>query len=359
MNKFLFYLTLAVFFPSISLSFAQTTQLQITPNGKSREIQVPVGYTSNKVILYFLSKGNITQLADIGVSGPNGLRIKGSYRIPSGALDQLLTSDKGWNDLPFQDTAGKQSAFISIKKDTATTDSSSTNSSGTTSSSTDTSTCGGLKEVDIQFFIQQGVFGSTRADVCKFFSAFGNIVPPEVGGTPTSGNPFIPGGSGNDLDRSFLIRKDTCGTKKDAQYLVRFEVLLDQIDQASKDAGFKFSIAAKAENYKGRMAASIKPISDGKFFPAPLILIHSLGGYFEKEEKVSVVRWKNRRISSVKQLPVDGEFVNYRGKFLRRVVASSVMTGGKATVEISNNNDAYSVCFDMVRKRQRVNGYVN
>jgi hypothetical protein len=353
MKKLIFSIVFAALFTNIS--FAQTTQLQIPPNGKSKEIQVPVGYASNKVIVYFLSKGNLTQLADIGVSGPNGLRIKGSYRIPSGALDKLLNSDKGWNDLPFQDTAGKQSAFISIKKDTATTD----NSSSSNSSTTDALTCSELKEVDIQLFIQQGIFGSTRAEVCKNISAsYNNLVSTIDGETPPSENPLLPDVYGNDVERSFLIRKDTCGTKKETDYLVRFEVFLDKVSQTTKDAGFTFSIAAKAENYKGEMAASLKPVADGMFYPAPLLLLESLEDYASGKETVNVVRWKNRKVVSVTKLKIE-DYPNYRGNRLARIVATKVMTGGKATVEISNNNDAYSVCFEMKRKRQRANGYVN
>ena len=58
----------------------------------------------------------------------------------------------------------------------------------------------------------------------------------------------------------------------------------------------------------------------------------------------------------IKKLPVE-DYAYYKGMILTRILVGSVLTGGKATFELTNGYSVYSVCFKLVRSRQKVGGY--
>jgi hypothetical protein len=50
-------------------------------------------------------------------------------------------------------------------------------------------------------------------------------------------------------------------------------------------------------------------------------------------------------------------YLHYKQFVLGLAPVDKVLTGGRGTFEIFNERDAYGVCFELVRKRQRVEGY--
>jgi hypothetical protein len=213
--------------------------------------------------------------------------------------------------------------------------------------------CYGMTPADIQYVIQ--IFASTVGqkltpdDVCRLYDP--NYQP----GSYPGGSSGTGSGSYSGNSASIMIRKDTCGAKSSANYFVRVDLNLAGVDPQIRANGFEIQAAVLAQGYKGSRAASLKPESDGKFAPRPLLLLSTTGGYLGGNESAAVVRWSRGKVKSVQHLRVE-DYVGWQGKVLARIVAPP-LNGGKAVVELSSKSAMYSVCFQMVRKRQRYNGY--
>lgn len=168
------------------------------------------------------------------------------------------------------------------------------------------------------------------------------------GSTPTPSEPGELAGRG-------LVSKDSCD-RTITRYQVDFVVDLSGIDRAA--AGSSFTISGSIDARTNQASpASIKPVSDGKFAPKPLVLIQGVGySYYNSGETLRLVKWSKGRPGKGKTLKIEDR-VYYRGQSLARSVANGILTGGKGTFEISNGDKVGTACFSLVRARQRVNGY--
>lgn len=152
---------------------------------------------------------------------------------------------------------------------------------------------------------------------------------------------------------ALLVRKDTCGWKSNAKQLMVLELRFDQVDAATLAAGFQMEVGTQVGTYRGSRIASIKPVSDGKYAPRPLLLIHTISG---GSDLVTLSSWARSKLRSSRPLKVE-DLVYWRGFVLNRIVAANILRGGKATVDVFNGAAAYSACITLRRTRQRVNGY--
>ena len=155
----------------------------------------------------------------------------------------------------------------------------------------------------------------------------------------------------------YHIHKDACLSDVSTRYKSRVVLSFAAIEPSAREHGFKIIIAAKEHRFAGSMAASIKPVAEGQFRGEPILLMSSIqyGGEF-----VRVINRRRGRVYSHRIVPVL-KYVFYRGYTLSltrlRGVLRSASGGGRATFEITNGGYVYGVCFDLVRKRQVVNGY--
>lgn len=189
--------------------------------------------------------------------------------------------------------------------------------------------------------------GITPEQFCAGFGGGGNPPGGDNGGGGT-------GQVGNEVTQIGLLRKNACAGAKRSRYLVRMKVDLSAVDPATLQGGVELRGSFKERNYNGSRAASIKPRSDGRFAPAPLLLMSSVSSY---GERLSVMRWKNNRPRKATPVRIE-DYVYYRGLVLTRSVVTSLLNGkGKATFELTNGDRAYAVCFSMRRERQNRNGY--
>ena len=147
--------------------------------------------------------------------------------------------------------------------------------------------------------------------------------------------------------KGVLIR-NACGGKNDKQVL-KVTVSFKQ----RRTAPTTIRLSALELTYQGDMAATIKPVSEGKFAPQPLLLMSYLSTCGQEAflSKFTNNTERNRTPIKVRDL------IPYNGRVLNRSPIGALLRGGKGTFTLTNGDYAYGVCFNLVAKRQKVNGY--
>ncbi len=149
-----------------------------------------------------------------------------------------------------------------------------------------------------------------------------------------------------------LLHKNACRPKA-TRYLLRVVVDLSELLPEQR-AGAAISVQANEYQFTGDKAASIKPVSDGRFAPQPLLLMSFLGTFCG--QRINLVRWGNDRPKIAATIRVE-DLIPYKGRILTRSPIGRFLRGGNATFELQNVRSSYGVCFRLERKRQKVNGY--
>lgn len=141
-----------------------------------------------------------------------------------------------------------------------------------------------------------------------------------------------------------IFHKDACGSEED-EYELSITI----------SSSGRPSLSVRSQDWHGGMQASIKPTSEGRFAPQPLILMNWLQS--RCGQLINAVKWQDGRPSKVEYVPV-GDFIPYRDMRLARSPIGHLLNGGKGTFElISPLKGGYGVCFDFEKKRQVRNGY--
>jgi hypothetical protein len=205
----------------------------------------------------------------------------------------------------------------------------------------------------------------TKEEFCEFVknpTEEGNILPNTPGGGAGGGeNSFLPTDptdeaflanlDNSSLDLAGVFRKDSCNSRVN-KYLVRVRMDLAEVDSTKFPQGITVRFRGLENVYRESRAASIKPVSDGRFAPQPLLLMNSVS----YDENIDVMTWKKGTPNKVGDIDIEDK-VYYRGFVLSRSIASAVLRGGYASVDKVSDYQSYGACLNMVRSRQRVNGY--
>lgn len=302
------------------------------------------------VIFETESSGNLSQLVAFGANGPNG--IKGFAEVRQIGKNGALSAPFA---LQFLGEKGKSSAVLNAAAAAA---SAARAASAQAASDPSDEQIRRIKEatgIQSDYLIRLLLSYYTEEEIIAKYGR-----PPSTPGAPqppgAEPNPAGPPSSGAaTLKGTAMLMKDACAPKINS-YLVRFIVDLSAVDPASYATGF--TVTGGIALGKGTKAAlSIKPVSDGKFAPRPLLLVESMGyGYYNGGgEKLEIVKWKGAKPAKAQTAKIN-DYVYYRGYRLARVVAN-FLTGGSATAQISNGSQVGSACVQLVKKRQRINGY--
>jgi hypothetical protein len=209
----------------------------------------------------------------------------------------------------------------------------------------------------------------TRNQLCSLYGfAPGTAYVPDSNTPVNGGVPTFPGTDGDDgtynpyvpgyqttITTNILVHKDTCGVPSSGTYLVKIEFSFAGIPAEQRAQADELLVSALPIPYGGSKASSIKPKSDGKFAPRALFLMASTGGYFGGSERLNIVRW-SRGVPSFRTQKVE-DIVYWRGHQLARALAEPHLRGGRAVVQIQSKVGTYSVCFNMIKSRQKFNGY--
>jgi hypothetical protein len=151
----------------------------------------------------------------------------------------------------------------------------------------------------------------------------------------------------------FHLQKDACSGDTKSVYVAEVTLDLMGVDPAMWNSGFPLTLAVKEFPYRGEKASSIKPSSDGMYRGEPIILMSSIQ---YGSEYFVINRWKSGRLVNSRKLAV-AKYAGWRGYSLALGRLKGLLTGGKATFELSNGGDIYGACFTLQRRRQTAHGY--
>jgi hypothetical protein len=141
--------------------------------------------------------------------------------------------------------------------------------------------------------------------------------------------------------------KDACANaEKKRPYIVRFEIRL------KKQVSSPIAINLNEEVYTGSQAASIKPLSEGRFAPNPLLLMEMVRAC---GQKVHEAAWRRER-PVVSELKAE-DLITFHKRSFVRVNMGGRMSGGEASYILSTTDTAYGVCFQKNAVRQYAGDY--
>jgi len=152
-----------------------------------------------------------------------------------------------------------------------------------------------------------------------------------------------------------LFAKDACRAK--GRSVMQVTIQLRGIDPALRAQGFRVLAMLREERYRGPTAASIKPSADGKFAPQPLLLMSSISAVTGGKEAVFQFRFRGALAPKIRQVPI-ADYIWYKNLLLTRSpIEKLIREGGKSNFVMVGERYSYGVCFEMVRRRQSLNGY--
>ena len=334
------FLFITVALRSECLHAQEPIVVSVKSNGIESTVNIAAGSTSSQVILKSTHQGNQSTVVQYSLQLPRGAKVTVNGTPASSAalnqFEQLLIANNQSSSRVREDLPPTLAA---------------------------TAECD--EKVAAQFIsILNILYPQQRwdtASACEWLLANTSIpqstpTPPSPSTTPIPPSVVTP--QGNSLSTSYvsgsvLLKKNACGKKTDT-YPIEVVVDLSGIDPPVKQQGFTITSSFKAAPYSGCKAATVKPTSDGKYAPQPLLLMCSLGW----NQSLSLDQWsgtKLRRSTPIKIL----DFVYYRGKSLTRSTVGKYLRGGKGSFTLASPSAAYNVCFSLTRSRQRANGYTN
>lgn len=145
-----------------------------------------------------------------------------------------------------------------------------------------------------------------------------------------------------------ILRKDACDPSGNKlRYKVRVTIRFRR-DTTTGTA----RVTLSEQTYSGYRGTSLKPESEGRFAPQPILLMSSLTSCFQE---LSFVSWKQGR-PTVKKLQLE-DTITYRGASYDRVPIGNLLKGGRGVFDIENGQSSYGVCLALSATRQVVNGY--
>jgi hypothetical protein len=326
----------------------------VTKTFAANEVKSTVRFT-------FPVTGNISEAIDLYAEGPQGASVSvKAYTLGTKSEASALTDTKGWFVLPMTaDGITSKNSFSFARQTPAATPVATppppTTNLPTLPAGTNYADCTNLNAEQISSLrmIYQLTLGLdlTVAQLC------GTTTPANGTGTESSfGNATNIGLDNQAIRVTSILSKDACAKAAKSKYLVAVEYTLSGVSADVVSRGVTLGVTASIRKHEGSKASTIKPVSDGKFAPNPLLLMSTLGS--GAREKVRVLKWSKGKVKSAKELKIH-DYIFYRGLMLTRSVVGGVLKGGKGTFEISDGVKAYGVCFALKKSRQRANGYTN
>ncbi len=330
---------------------------QIKLGGGSASFKLSELRGGEEVTVYGTSKGNSSNPIKIGLYGPAGLKLSASASKVEGSLRAALKQSKKF--FPIKLTSKKQAMAkanecVTFSQGDVLSEEEPEFDPNSIVSTSDP-ICELYSADDIAALAEaltQTYGGSWDAGrVCGYIvyvyrggNGEGEIVPPTP--SPVKSAKASPGTVSGDYVG--LFEKNACSSETDT-YIFRVKIKLPQNLPSS---GYLRIRVSETKHYGGK-EATIKPISDGKFAPQPLLLMNYLGFC---GQSIKITKWSGGKpVSSTDAKVFD--LIHYRDLILTRTPIGNYLVGGEATVQLFDQNSGYGACFTLERKRQRVNGY--
>lgn len=349
------YLFTLAFFVNYHTAWSQGPAMYEVPsNGQILDIYLSeADIAQKKVAIWTSSKGDISQAIKVYIEGPAGLKGSVESKVQGqGSPAVILASNTGWENVKVKVGSGKPGISFGVGGASVAA---ATPIGHISSALLPPEVCSSLsaEELDQILDLYEQATGQrpTLEELC-------GDTPPSGGGGGGGGGGELPPPSEIPTSGALangVLHKDTCAGNDKSTYLVRMDLSLLDINPAALVVGGKLRAGIYLNRFRGDMAATIKPVSEGRYHPKPLLLMSSLG-YGSGDQRIKMIKFKRGKIKKERNVPING-YTFYRGQFLTLSVISSFLTGGRASFEVSNEDQAYSVCFRAVRTRQYVNGY--
>lgn len=318
-----------------------------------------------KIIFYAPSKGNSTGRFEFLVESNAPVTAK-AYSLVTRSKDVTATGlqSSGWSTLSFQHN-GKTRRSVSLFS-TAGAGVVSPRKSG---SDKPDPNCGCMTESSIEQMLAYGM-GMTRQQLCGMLGKMPRCPDVSEDNGSSQENPEDNDGIGDDstgsgsrgsiqwAEGAGIIQKNTCSKKY--SYFAKIEADLSKVPESAFDEGIAVGISLTFKNFDGTQAATMKPASDGKWAPRPILLISQINHGFP--EQVRLVYWKGAKIRNQKTLTVgEPKFISSMGRYyyMHLRVMSGFLSGGQAPIEVVAPSGAlaYSHCFTLRATRQNRGGY--
>jgi hypothetical protein len=369
--RYVIAVVLVFYSTSVSARPQRKELVKIDLSGRAKVFQVMPGETS-EVIFWGITKGNSSTPFSLQASIPGGATIEvfeqqlRGRRKRKKALKRFITRRKKSTEISLVSQAERltaQQTCVSIAAGETGEDDQEKDAfpldpnliEGTLPSGL---TCKDFSEEAI-FALQQRLIAVfpptawTRQQTCEyiaspFYSLYGDL-------TDTVTSQLRIASQLNNTERVDLtgvVHKDACLSSR-TNYLVQVHVGLTRVDSSLFPQGFPLTVKINEFPYDGSKASTIKPESDGMFAPEPLVLMTYLGFC---GQKLSVAKWSHGKKVSLSSIRIE-DLITHRGNLYTRSVIGSALTGGQATFELISGLRAYGVCFNLERRRQRVEGY--
>ncbi|MCB0310334.1 MAG: hypothetical protein KDD42_03815 [Bdellovibrionales bacterium] len=327
----------------------QATQyIEIRPDGTAYEAELSP--ETRDVFFYFLSKGNISVPLSFEVDGPDNsvVQVKSTAIKNHLKVENAFPLGRNWWNLKLRQPGSKKERSSFTIKSTAQALSSQPNFE-TSAALSNEEICYVFSDREMEEFLEQYSYYVGHPVTREEFCSENNPDPDPFNPSPT--DPV----SSSGLQATALIHKNSCENSDKAKYLVAIHLDLSKADPASLTQGSKARIQALSTPHRGGMKALLKPESEGRYSPRPIILMQSLSSFFGSGEQVSRVKWRRKKPTKAKKQGPQTSLY-YSGTPYSLTLATG-LTGGKAVYEIYNGSSAYSVCFKLLRVRQEYNGF--
>ena len=335
--------------------------IYVTGNPKGREVTVTLdpSMAGKTIGVYAAAQSPQHQIVDLEVSGSGGEKISVETYVAVGKQSaEAAAADTTVPALIYQNGAGFKQ--ISILKPGESSSSSAGSSSSTGDTGVQDPKCGCLTPNKIDEYLalyQRGFPGTTREQFCALL--------PQRESCENTGIPDSSEGSSSSSSVSSTLRTVTGSSFLSfnkclpaGKHGVLVKIDLTNIEPAQLQGGV-IKVSTSIRDFEGDKRATIKPKSDGRWSPQPLLLAGPTGGYFFNKtvNAIHMVNWKNKRKAKSRQLKVVA-FLYYGTGPLLEVAMGSLLSGGKGTFEVVSGSEGYSFCAKFTKQRQYFNGYI-
>jgi|GEM_PF-6142460 len=358
-----FICALAALMATSPLATNATAQTFINVNAKNRVVSIPLTaeMAGSKIIVSVLGKDADAQNLSLALEGPAGLKLNVSS-LTVRSKNEIQSAYQRFS-LPAK-IYGQYGARIAATANRAASNVSQVIRAAAVGGDPN---CGCFSEQEKSDFasLSPGALDAVcrrapRYVSCDAATTGGN------GGSGVSGGGVSGGGGGStvgngstrSLESAYInafIESNRClsGGKPAAV------IELDLSGVAASDLKGDIKIKTKLSTYGGNRRAAIKPASHGGIFPGqPLLLAAPVGGV---DSSIKLLKYSGARRTSLQQVPEPdrGAFISYRGYLYWRRPISNYLSGGKGVFQMSGSGQGYSICVNLDRTRQNLNGYKN
>lgn len=352
---------------SVTPAFATPEPVRIVPDGGYGTVTFGAGELPNKVVFYATERGNESTAFKLSVYAPKKTKVKLSQKRTKKPPLSELSKKKGFVEMELltsDQSEAKHDHCMDIHYE-GDTDSDIPHLADYPPSWNEYCEAYGydsLQEV-ADAYNEAYEPGWTPEHVCTYIMSFAELdeewldsfyEEPEEHSLQKLFSKF--GLTSKTYQYRGVLSRNTCKKGKKAKHVIKIELSFKDVPEEVKAEGATLRVSLGTNHHGEGQESSIKPESEGRYAPRPIILMNYLDSVCG--HRIDTVKWKKKnKVQWRKDLEVYS-LLAYQDMVLSLALVDSVLPdSGKATFELYNGTSAYSVCFELKQKRQTANGY--